>query len=331
MRGVDQGIVGDSQLTGALVYNNNLAGNNLWTASFIDTNLTWNDDGVTLPGFGNCAWNNTLHAFGDSFAVTSAGAGGGQRAEGIYFYRNRVSMTGDDTVEFDYGTRNIGFYDNKVANAGTFISLSPAYGGPFYAFRNIVVNTIRGPLKINDDVTGFLVYNNTFVRTTGEFNFGWIQFNNGAWQNYSYRNNLLVYRGSTSGGGTFALEATDNNPSDFDHNAWFPDGVFDWVQNYYSSLAATRSGLATVSNVFSSVQRHVGDVVTVSNPFANAITLGSNYLTEYTANPDATLSGSGPKNIGVAISNITDGFSGAAPDIGAIIEGRAVVTYGHTP
>jgi hypothetical protein len=30
----------------------------------------------------------------------------------------------------------------------------------------------------------------------------------------------------------------------------------------------------------------------------------------------------------VAIPNITDGFSGTAPDMGAIISGRAAVSYG---
>jgi hypothetical protein len=38
--------------------------------------------------------------------------------------------------------------------------------------------------------------------------------------------------------------------------------------------------------------------------------------------------GTSPKNSGVAIPNITDGFTGAAPDRGALISGRAVPAYG---
>lgn len=38
--------------------------------------------------------------------------------------------------------------------------------------------------------------------------------------------------------------------------------------------------------------------------------------------------GTAPKNSGIAIPNITDGFSGSAPDRGAIIEGRSVPLYG---
>ena len=38
--------------------------------------------------------------------------------------------------------------------------------------------------------------------------------------------------------------------------------------------------------------------------------------------------GTAPKNSGVAIPNISDGFSGAAPDRGAIIAGRPIPQYG---
>jgi hypothetical protein len=50
--------------------------------------------------------------------------------------------------------------------------------------------------------------------------------------------------------------------------------------------------------------------------------------------PDATSftpilkPGTAPKNSGAVIPNVTDGFSGAAPDRGAIIEGRPIPQYG---
>jgi hypothetical protein len=120
-----------------------------------------------------------------------------------------------------------------------------------------------------------------------------------------------------------------------DHNAWFPDGAFNMnvggSQINYTSLANARSNIPAVANVFGASQRFVGDVITASNPFANAITLGADCMTEYTSTPDATLSASGPKNLGVDIPGITNGFSGAAPDMGAVITGRPVVTYGDVP
>ena len=136
MLGVDMGIVAWGRVNSVLVYDCILRGNNEWTAAFIETSLTWTDDGIRLPGEGNCAFHNTLHAFGDTFAVND-----GTMSAAVYFYRNRITMTGDDACEGDYGTRNLAFYDNHVTNCATLLSLDPLWGGPLYCFRNILTIT----------------------------------------------------------------------------------------------------------------------------------------------------------------------------------------------
>ncbi len=339
MVGVDTGITCDSGLTGTLVYLCDLRGNNPWSEAS-NENATWNDDGVTLAGFGNCAWNNTIKGFGDSFAVVPTG--GSSRSEGIYFYRNRVLNNGDDLIEFDYGTRNIACYDNLITNTATAMSISYHYGGPVYYFRNIIINTIRGPYKGNAagvGITGMLIYNNTIVRTDGvDGGAGlWGMFQttgNGTWNNYSFRNNMLVYRGAATGG-LLQMGSGGDSPCDFDYNAWYPDDSIYWADTgTNTTLATAKSELATLNKtpLFGSSQaRMEHDLLTVTNPFATAITLGASHTTEYTAIPDATLSASGPQNDGVSIPGITDGFSGAAPDIGAVIAGRVKPSYGAVP
>ena len=322
--GVDMGIVGSGTTRSVLVYNSSLRGNNLWTANFIHTNLTWNDDGIRLPGEGNAAFENTLHGFGDSFAVVS-----GVHSAGVYFYRNRITMTGDDAFEADYGTRNIAFYDNYVSNAATLLSLDPLYGGPLYCFRNIAVNTSRGPFKFNNTNSGFMIYNNTIVRTEGRTGWGWVQFNNGPLRNWSYRNNLLIYRGS---GSALAIESDANSPIDFTHNAWYPDGPVWWTASggSFGSLGAASAGLPATAPVFgTSTVRHQFDVISASDPFVTAVTLGADHLTEIVATTVPTLrGGTSAKNRGTPIPNVTDGYTGAAPDMGAIIEGRPVSRWG---
>lgn len=336
MTGVDRGVIGSAEQTGALVYNCSFTGNNLWNSTYIDSNITWNDTGVELPGFGNCIFNNTLTAFGDTIAFAST-QGDGYQSEGNYCYRNRINKSCDDTIEFDYCQRNIGMYDNKITNCAAAMSVSPAFAGPFYYFRNIIVNTARGPYKWNgQDVgsTGILVYNNTIVRVDGESavqGYGWIQFQDQGIGNWSYRNNILIYRSTPTGVLWFGL--TGLNPMDMDYNAWFPNSSVTWSSGAdYSTmtLAIAGAGQTATTPLFgTSTRRHEHDKVTTTNPFVQTITLGSNHLTEYTADPDLTLAGgSAPKNAGIAIPGITDGFSGAAPDMGAIIAGRAAVTYG---
>ncbi|UXI70561.1 chondroitinase-B domain-containing protein [Tahibacter amnicola] len=325
--GVDVGIKAHATVRGVLVHHCTLTGNNPWSQAEIESNATWNDDGICLPGEGNCAFNNTLHGFGDAFAVIA-----GTMSAAVHFYRNKVTMTGDDAFEADYGTRNLGFYDNHITNCATLLSVDPVYGGPLYCFRNVAINTMRGPFKLNSTSSGFFIYNNTIVRTEGTTGWGWVQFNNGGLRNWGYRNNILIYRGSS--GATLAVESTGCNPIDFTHNAWFPDGSTWWSNSGASygtiTAAIAGTGQAATTPVFgTSTRRHQFDVVTTTNPFSTAVTVGANHLVEVTTlHVPALAAGSSPKNAGIAIPNITDGYSGAAPDMGAVIAGRALPGYG---
>ncbi|MGQ0828012.1 MAG: T9SS type A sorting domain-containing protein [Bacteroidota bacterium] len=327
MVGVDVGIKAWERVYSILVYHINMKGNNVWTNAFIGTNLTWNDDGICLPGQGNVAFENTLHGFGDCFAVMS-----GTHSSGVYYYRNKITMTGDDAFEADYGTRNMAFYDNYITNCGTLLSLDPLWGGPLYCFRNICINTIRGPFKLNSDQSGFLIYNNTIVRTEGSTGWGWVQFNNGSLRNWSYRNNILIYRGSS--GNFLAIESSGNSPIDFTYNAWFPEGQVWWSTSgaSYGTMSAAITGInqtKTAPLFGTDSLRHKHDVMTVNNPFVPTITLGNDHLTEFTSKPiPSLLPGSSPKNTGVIIPNITDQFNGLAPDMGAIMEGRPLPKWG---
>jgi len=326
--GVDQGIVASGMTHSVLVYGSRMHGNNVWTKSFVESNLTWNDDGIRLPGEGNCAFENTVHGFGDSFAVID-----GVHSAAVYYYRNRITMTGDDSFEADYGTRNLAFYDNYITNCSTLLSLDPLWGGPLYCFRNVTINTVRGPFKLNNTNSGFMVYNNTIVRTEGTTGWGWVQFDNGALKSWSYRNNILLYRGA--GGNLLAIESGENEPIDFTNNAWYPDGSVWWTSTggSFESMSAARSGLGATTPLFgSSATRHEGDVITASDPFMPGVVLGSDHLTEIADSPVPTpAAGANVKNAGVEIPNITDGHAGAAPDMGAIIEGRPVPPWGAPP
>ncbi len=325
IRGVDMGIVGWAPLRAVLVYDNELKGNNPWTRPFIDTNLTWNDDGLRLPGEGNCGFNNTLYGFGDSVAVKN-----GVFSAAVYFYRNLILASGDDAFEGDFATRNIGFYDNYIRNAATFFSIDPLWGGPLYSFRNIVINTVRGPFKWNDTGSGFLVYNNTILRTKGDREWAFVQFNNGALRGWSYRNNLLHSVGGSDK--LMALESAGNDPVDFTHNAWYPDGAIWWTASggSFSSLLGAKLGLAPTSPLFGdSPRRHDDDVLMRARPFVEPAPLGPDYSTEVKSFYIPTPRDSAAiKHAGVEIPGITDGFTGRAPDIGAVIEGRPQPVWG---
>ena len=327
VNGVDMGIVAWGNPKQLLVYDNTLRGNNAWNKKFLQSNLTWNDDGIRVPGLGHAVFNNTLTGFGDSLAMSA-----GNRNVGIHFYRNDIRMTGDDAYEGDYGVRNVTFYDNRVHNAMTLVSFDPIYGGPALVFRNIAINLGRQPYKLNNTNTGFFLYNNTVVRTNGTGSgkgWGWNQSNNGPLVAWGYRNNILIYRGT---GGLMAMESSVQDPIDFTHNAWYPDGSVWWTSSggSFRSMAQARSRLRATRPVFGgSTKRHEGCVISESDPFVEDIKLGDSYLKRITRLYSPVLSeGTAPRGAGVAIPGITDGFTGEAPDMGAMITGVKPPTWG---
>jgi hypothetical protein len=328
--GVNQGIVFDNEVSEGLIYDNTLFGNNVWLQSFLESNLTWNDDGLRMPGFGNAIFNNSMKGFGDSLSLQAhSGSDTLTEARAVHFYRNDVRNSGDDLVEADYGHRNITFYDNRSHNSMTFLSLDPLYGGPLLFARNIGINIGRTPFKWNSQNTGQFVYNNTMLITVrmGDDLSGWYQSNNGPQRAYGYRNNIFIYRGN----GTYLpwLENGGHDPIDWTHNSWYPNKGIQWGA-LFPSLAAAQSGIASTTPLFSgATKRFANDNVTTSDPFNPPVPMGATWLTEITASFTPTpAAGSAPKNSGAVIPNITDGFSGAAPDRGAVVAGRAAAFYG---
>jgi len=325
--GVDMGVVAWGDTKQLLVYDNTLIGNNQWNAEFLHSNRTWNDDGIRVPGTGNAVFNNTLSGFGDALAMSAGCAN-----TGVHFYRNDVRMTGDDAFEGDFGVRNVTFYDNRVHNSMTHVSFDPIYGGPAFVFRNVAINVGRAPYKLNNRNTGFFLYNNTVVRTRGYSSgekWGWAQYANGPLVAWGYRNNILIFRG---GERLLAMEPSGQNPIDFDHNAWYPDGSIWWTRTggSFGSLAETRAKLPPTTPVFgTSTQRHNADVISEPDPFKVKVQLGENHLKQITEPYTPRLAdGTDPRGAGVAIPGVTDGFTGEAPDMGALITGREAPVWG---
>jgi len=191
--------------------------------------------------------------------------------------------------------------------------------------------------------SGYFIYNNTLVRTTGisptacpgcasGYDWGWNQSDNGDQTHFGYRNNILIWRGSTPGH-LMAFESGVCNPIDWTNNAWFPDAAIWWTGSdgaSFANLAEAKAGVGTTVPIFSTAtKKHVNDVITISDPFASPVTLGADYSTKIVAAYSPALAnGSTPKNAGVAIPGITDGYSGAAPDMGAIISGITPPIWG---
>jgi hypothetical protein len=336
--GVDVGISSRGYMSECLVYNCTLEGNNLWQASEVNNNSTWNDDGICLGGYANCAWQNTLSGFGDAF---SCSPDEGVFSTSIHFWRNDVPFTCDDWYESDFGWRNLTFYDNRCLNSMTALSIDPILGGPLLYCRNISINSGRVLLKWNTSSSGQFIINNTFIRTTGKHwldgNFGneagWYQpgGDSGSQNSYGFVNNILIYQGAS--GQLLRLDNGGHDPIDFHNNSYYPDGYVEFlgdVPGNGASLALAQAALGPTTPIFGAItQRLQNDNITVINPWTTTITLGTDYLTQITGDIVPILAdGTAPRNSGAVIPGVTDGYSGAFPDRGAVIAGRGFVAYG---
>jgi hypothetical protein len=127
------------------------------------------------------------------------------------------------------------------------------------------------------------------------------------------------------------LESDTHNPIDWTHNSWFPDRAIQWDGRLFTNLADAQRNLGPRTPIFSGTTRRMeNDNITEAQPWTTPVTMGADSYTEITeAVVPALRAGTSPKNSGVILPNITDGFSGgASPDRGAIIAGRPVPQYG---
>ena len=309
--------------TSWLIYGNTISGNNAFDVRHsippgaTYPNAGWNDSGVNLHGLGNCIFQNTWSGFGDTWKNGVSTESYGSESRGNFFYRNLVQWGADDGVEMDNSVSG-GVYHNVFMNTAIGLSVDGTFEGPIDFFGNVVIAACRGPLKPSSESYNVKVINNTFVLGDKQFtNYGmYISYAEGPNTRLDYINNAVVYSGVS---GVLSLGQVETNMH-WNHNAWYPDRNFD-MRGVGS--ATTLAAMKTVA-----APHMTGDVVTTSNPFASTITVGG-YTTQYLGGYDITpLSGASLLNAGIHVPGFTNGYTGAAPTMGAKWGGQPSFTVG---
>jgi hypothetical protein len=240
-------------------------------------------------------------------------------------YNNIIINMHDDFIEADGGMYNMRVFRNLCLNAGTNgVSTQPLLGGPAYFIRNILYNVPKG-IKHAANPSGVLYYHNTFITkvigTVGS--------------NYHFWNNLFL--GWIPAETLFNIDTFTNYTSS-DYNGFRPDPEaeysFIWkspsfdklrdyanpreerkynkFSDYTDSTGQDRHSVIVDYDIFQKV-RPVGDVTKVYKVEDLDFRLKSD-----TAAVDA----------GCILPNINDGFTGEAPDLGALEVGQSLPVYG---
>jgi hypothetical protein len=285
----------------------------------------------------------------------------------IDIYNNDISVMHDNCIETDGAMHNIRVLRNRCFNAALgAMSPQPIFGGPVYFIRNIAYNANWGPVKIHGDPAGIFYFNNTYV---GEFRMltpaSNLHLRNNlilgqgtnprvlaidTFTNYSSSD----YNGFRVNPGAAAAFAWNSPP-------------FDVVRDYYPARKAVDTTAVPVSQLASSPTQAAGQgrpltqaqaVPLVQRSFATLKEYSKatgqdrhSVLIDYDAFVNAPMPDySDPTHVvdpesvnlqlkarskavdaGTVLPNITDGFNGKAPDLGAYEYGQPLPHYGPRP
>jgi Chondroitinase B len=265
---------------------------------------TWDFEGIVVTGTGHVICHNTLSGFGDALGLS-------QHTEipnrAIDFYGNDVLWGGDDGIELDYSERNVRAFENRFGNVGMGISFQPIWGGPAYAFRNVIYNTANAPYKLNQDPSGFYIVHNTAIRP----GWAWTQYGHTV-SNFSFCNNLTI--------GT--ENAVHVQPilrfAHIDYNGWAPDGQFTF-RDTWETFAELREDSPYEQHGVLLRQPIFYEVIKIPAQFAAFMYPPASVRLDPTSNA---------VDAGMKLPNINDGFTGQAPDLGALEQGHPAPHYG---
>jgi hypothetical protein len=261
-----------------------------------------------------------------------------RRPTAIDIVENYITNAHDNSIEMDGSMHNIRVMRNMLINSASHpMSTQPSVGGPIYFIRNIVYNAPGGSTRLTAGSPGVFFYNNTILTETA----------GGESANVHWLNNLML--GQNAVAAIFTVN-TNTNYSSSDYNGFRlnpGNDAFNWnsppfdvpmimadgssgakiEQRKFSTLEAyqqaTRQDQHSVLvdyDIFVKVKKLDGkDVATVQRLYK-------------AEDSDFRLkAGSAAIDRGVVIPNVTDGFSGRAPDLGALELGQPVPVYGPRP
>jgi len=267
------------------------------------------------------------------------------RPVAIDFYNNYMTNFHDNAIEADGSMHNVRIMRNMMLNSASHpMCNQPDLGGPVYWIRNIMYNAPGGSTRLTSGSAGAVFLNNTILTETSA----------GSSANVHWKNNLML--GQNSQPAIFAV-TTYTNYSSSDYNGFRPnpdaDYSFQWTspewsqsQDYRDLLASTASDqnpankvlpvrrFKTLGEYSAATKQDIHSIVLDYNVFQNVPMLDARDLSKiqkiYKAEDlDFSLrAGSAAVDHGAVIPNVTDGYTGAAPDLGALEAGKPAPHYG---
>ncbi len=283
---------------------------------------------VKVYGSGHVVRHNYIAYFHDGISICTHGSPDRDerhRASAIDFYNNDIHLMADDFIEADGGVHNIRILRNRGVNAGQCgLSAQPVYGGPAYYIRNVIYHVPTGcGLKFNVKPTGMVLYHNTLITEA---------LPGDVFSNTHLRNNLFL--GTDTPGRALFRFSNGTAYSTYDYNGYRPNpqakAQFEWSdpgatpRRQFASLAELQKATgqeAHSTEVDYAIFRNLRPPET-----------GKPHAVYQARDLDFSLApGARAVDAGLPLPNVNDGFTGRAPDLGALELGVPVPVYGPRP
>src|SRR5215831_3620114 len=265
-----------------------------------------------------------------------------RRPVAIDFYNNYMTNFHDNPFEADGGMHNVRIMRNMIINSASHAFCNqPVLGGPTYWIRNIAYHLPGGSTRLTNGSAGVFFFNNTVISETQA----------ASASNIHWRNNLFL--GENSAPAIFSVNTFTNytssdyngfrlNPGAENSFAWNSppltkaadfSGLGQPGANAATSKLETRA-FKTLAEYSAATKQDQHSVLVDYDVFVNVPRLDAQdrkavqkvYKAEdfdFRLKPN-----SAAVDKGIALPNVSDVFSGAAPDLGALEIGQPVPHYG---
>jgi hypothetical protein len=274
------------------------------------TTESFDGEGIELNGY-------SVDSFGHVVAhnrISNVADGISNGTYNIDVFGNDIFDTSDDGFEGDPGGPNIRVWGNRIHNAAhNGISYQPQNNSPWYILRNQLVGFMEAPFKFRTTDRSIIAHN-TIVMWGGMF-----CCNDAHLLGSIVKNNLWI---SVAGGRMWDFGSSLRDwRSDLNNNG------FDWGAStapfrYGGVLQANLTAFASLSGMETGGRRITRttcfDAFNVPGPAP--VPIPAQYMT--------LRAGCNAVDAGVPLPNINDGFTGAAPDLGAYELGQPLPPLG---
>ena len=267
------------------------------------------------------------------------------RPVAIDYYNNYMTNFHDNAFEIDGSMHNVRVMRNMMLNSASHpMCNQPAIGGPIYWIRNIIYHAPGGSTRTSNGAPGMIFLNNTIlsetaIRTTS---------------NSHWMNNLML--GENVQPAIFTVNTyTNYTSSDYNGFRVNPGAAesFEWssppfgVAQDFRDLLAAADGVqtppdkylvtrryATLAQYSAETHQDTHSVLLDYDVFEHVPMLDAKDMKTVQKLYDAKdldfrlKPGSAAVDKGAVIPNVTDGYSGNAPDLGALELDQPLPHYG---